>query len=66
MNLQGIPYRHYKGGIYLVYGTGRHTESREQLVAYSDDRGELHFRPTSMFYETVTVNGKQIPRFEPM
>lgn len=30
---QGI-YRHYKGGLYRVVAVGRHSESKEALVAY--------------------------------
>ena len=50
-------YRHYKGNEYQVIGVGIHTETNEELVAYSNEKGELYFRPKEMFLE-------QIPRFK--
>lgn len=57
-------YQHYKGGIYTVIGCGKHTENREELVAYTDNNGELHFRPKDMFFEDVEVDGEMVPRFK--
>jgi hypothetical protein len=58
-------YRHFKGGEYEVVGVARHSETDERLVVYrplSDDSG-LWVRPAEMFLETVTINGKCVPRF---
>lgn len=58
-------YRHYKGNDYEVIGVATHSETREQLVVYRPLSGEgaLWVRPLAMFIETVTVDGKTVPRF---
>ncbi|MBA2058775.1 DUF1653 domain-containing protein [Psychrobacter cryohalolentis] len=63
--LQGI-YRHYKGRLYQVLHTAQHSETEEALVVYRCLYGEygVWVRPLVMFSETVTVDGKQLPRFE--
>ena len=63
--IQGI-YRHYKGSLYQVLHTATHSETEESLVVYSCLYGEygVWVRSLSMFAETVTVDGKEIPRFE--
>lgn len=62
---QGI-YRHYKGNLYQVLHTARHSETEETLVVYRCLYGEygVWVRPLAMFSETVTVDGKEVPRFE--
>ena len=62
---QGI-YRHYKGNLYQVLHTAQHSETEESLVVYRCLYGEygVWVRPLAMFAETVTVDGKEIPRFE--
>lgn len=58
-------YRHYKGGHYEVLGVARHSETGEALVVYRPLYGEraLWVRPQAMFTESVTVDGKRVPRF---
>lgn len=56
-------YRHYKGGIYEVIGVGKHTENREELVAYIDEDNVYHFRPLEMWFEDVVVDGETVARF---
>lgn len=53
----GQVYRHYKGGIYVVMGVGKHTESGERLVVYNDDDGNVWLRPVSMFCGRVAGGG---------
>ena len=62
---QGI-YRHYKGSLYQVLHTAQHSENEESLVVYRCLYGEygVWARPLAMFAETVTVDGKEILRFE--
>ncbi|MGM8886993.1 DUF1653 domain-containing protein [Psychrobacter sp. 1U2] len=62
---QGI-YRHYKGSLYQVLHTAQHSETEERLVVYRCLYGEygVWVRPLSMFSETVTRDGKEVPRFE--
>ena len=58
-------YRHYKGNEYTVLGVARHSETLEELVVYRQEYGDrgLWVRPAVMFAETVTVDGKAMPRF---
>ncbi len=61
-------YRHYKGQDYEVLGSATHSETEEEFVVYRALYGErgLWVRPKAMFTEEVTVDGKQIPRFQYM
>lgn len=58
-------YRHYKGMMYEVLGTVRHSETLEPLTLYRALYGEhgLWVRPASMFEEPVLVAGEWQPRF---
>ena len=62
---QGI-YRHYKGSLYQVLHTAKHSETEEALVVYRCLYGEydVWVRPLAMFTETIEVNDKEVPRFE--
>ena len=62
---QGI-YRHYKGSLYQVLHTAKHSETEETLVVYRCLYGEygVWVRPMAMFTESVMIDGKQVPRFE--
>lgn len=59
-------YSHYKGSDYYVFQVALHSETREALVVYQClyDDYSWWVRPLSMFMETVTVEGKTIPRFQ--
>jgi hypothetical protein len=62
-------YRHYKGNLYRVLGTGRHSETLEEYVIYqalyeSEFGNEaIWVRPIEMFLENVVVNGETTKRF---
>ncbi|MEY4735754.1 MAG: hypothetical protein RL302_73 [Pseudomonadota bacterium] len=58
-------YRHYKGGMYDVVDTVRHSETCEPLTLYRALYGEngLWVRPAAMFLETVVIDGITQPRF---
>ena len=60
-------YRHYKGGLYEVVGTARHSETLEPMVVYRALYGErgLWVRPAAMFTEAVAIGGVLQPRFAP-
>jgi hypothetical protein len=66
--LQSGLYRHYKGNIYEVLGTARHSETLEVLVVYrrkAENEGEdLWVRPLKMFTEKLLINGAEISRFQ--
>ena len=58
-------YLHYKGLLYAVVGTVRHSESLEPMTLYRalyGDKG-LWVRPAAMFNEEVVINGLAQPRF---
>jgi hypothetical protein len=58
-------YRHYKGGLYEVVDTVRHSESLEPMTLYRALYGEqgLWVRPAAMFMEEVVIEGVRQPRF---
>ena len=63
-------YQHYKGNFYEVVGIGHHSETEEELVFYRTlyehpKYGRLSWwvRPKGMFLETVTIDGRETPRF---
>jgi hypothetical protein len=72
-NIQIGKYRHYKGNLYEVIGTAKHSETLEELVIYralydSPEFGKnaLWARPKKMFLEDIWVDGKKVPRFTPL
>ena len=58
-------YRHYKGMLYDVIGTARHSESLEPMTLYRALYGQhgLWVRPAAMFNEEVVIDGVRQPRF---
>lgn len=64
-------YRHYKGLMYEVIGTGKHANTGEDLVFYkalyySEKYGDnaLWARPIKEFLEIIELENKKVPRFE--
>src|ERR1051325_2591529 len=62
----GGRYRHFKGNEYTVLGVARHSETHEELVVYRPEYGDhgLWVRPKQMFFETVNIDGQDMPRFQ--
>lgn len=58
-------YRHYKGMLYEVIDTVRHSETLEPLTLYRALYGEhgLWVRPAAMFMEDVVIEGVKQARF---
>ncbi len=58
-------YRHYKGMLYDVVDTVRHSETLEPMTLYRALYGEkgLWVRPAAMFNEQVVIAGVTQPRF---
>ncbi len=58
-------YRHYKGKDYLVMEIAHHSETREALVVYRClyDDYSVWVRPLDMFFESIEIDGKSVPRF---
>ena len=59
-------YRHYKGLMYEVLGTVRHSESLEPMTLYRALYGErgMWVRPAAMFEEEVVIYGLRQARFQ--
>ena len=66
MSVRPGRYRHYKGNDYTVIGIARHSETQEELVVYRQEYGDygLCVRPLAMFQEMVTVEGREMSRFQ--
>ena len=61
----GAVYKHYKGTKAKVIAEGFHSETREPLVIYIHlEDGVVWARPKEMFLGNVTVDGKEVERFE--
>jgi hypothetical protein len=58
-------YRHYKGNLYEVIDTARHSETCEPMTVYRALYGThgLWVRPAAMFEEQVIIDGVPQPRF---
>lgn len=65
MSIRCGVYRHYKGPLYRVLGTARHSETEEELVVYQMLYGDfsLWVRPLALFCQSVEHNGQLKPRF---
>ena len=61
-------YKHYKGNLYKVLGTVKHSETLEDLVLYEclydNKTAKVWVRPLKMFSEKVSINGRMVARFE--
>ena len=58
-------YQHYKGNIYQVMATAKHSETLEDLVIYkSVDEEKVWARPLEMFLDNVMVDGEEVERFK--
>jgi hypothetical protein len=58
-------YRHYKGNLYEVLDTVRHSETLEPMTLYRALYGDhgLWVRPAAMFSEIVEIEGINQQRF---
>lgn len=60
-------YRHYKGGIYeRVCEATLESDPSVTMMVYRSANGTIWTRPLSVFFEMVTVDGVQVPRFAPL
>jgi hypothetical protein len=61
-------YKHYKGNLYEVLETARHSETEEWMVIYRTlyGDGSTWVRPYDMFIESVEINKEVVKRFEYM
>lgn len=65
MELKPGIYRHFKGNLYRLIGTAKHSETLEPMVVYEALYGEggLWVRPACMWQETVDREDYHGPRF---
>lgn len=66
MEIKSGTYRHFKGNLYEVLGTARHSETIEPMVVYRALYGEggLWVRPAAMWNEIVEKENYHGPRFQ--
>lgn len=61
-------FRHYKNKPYKYAGLAKHSETLEDMVIYEtryeNEKGKIWVRPKQMFFESVEVNGRPVPRFQ--
>ncbi len=54
--------------LYNVIDIVKHSETLEDLVyyecLYDNELAKLWVRPMKMFFETVVINGEEVPRFK--
>ena len=56
-------FRHYKGGLYQLLMEVTFEADKQPMVIYRASNGTLWSRYTSVFHESVEVDGKMVPRF---
>lgn len=56
-------YRHYKGSDYELVCEARMGADHSPVIVYRAANGTIWCRPRSVFFETVEVDGKRVPRF---
>lgn len=58
-------YRHFKGNMYELLFTAKHSETLEEMVVYKALYGDggIWVRPASMWEEDVVYDGKTVKRF---
>lgn len=61
-----MQYRHYKGGLYELVCEATLESDHSPMIVYRATNGSVWIRPREVFFETVEVDGKQVPRFAPV
>jgi hypothetical protein len=63
--VNGVRYRHYRGGLYEIVATGFLEDTEAPCVVYrSLERGTVWVRTAKNFLETIEHDGKELPRFK--
>jgi hypothetical protein len=61
-----MPYRHYKGGVYDLVCEAELEADHTPVIVYRGQDGRIWVRPKAAFFETVELDGAQVPRFAPL
>jgi hypothetical protein len=61
-----MQYRHYKGGLYELVCEATLEADHSPMIVYRAANGSVWIRPRDVFFETVEVDGKRVPRFAPV
>jgi hypothetical protein len=56
-------YRHYKGGMYELVCEAELEADHTPVMVYRGEDGRIWVRPKAVFFETVELDGAQVPRF---
>ncbi len=56
-------FRHYKGGMYELVCEAVLEADHTPVIVYRGEDGAVWVRPTSVFFETVELDGARVPRF---
>jgi len=56
-------YRHYKGGVYELVAEAVLEADHTPVMVYRGQDGAVWVRPRTAFFETVTIDGVEVPRF---
>ena len=59
-------FRHYKGGLYELVCKATLESDLSPMIVYRAADGSVWIRPEAVFFETVEVDGAQVPRFAPL
>lgn len=64
INIEKGIYKHFKGGMYEVLFTAKHSETLEEMVVYKSlTNGNIWVRPISMWNDTIIKDGNYCKRF---
>lgn len=56
-------YRHYKGGIYELVCEAMLEADHTPVIVYRGLDGTTWVRPKALFFDTVELDGRRVPRF---
>jgi hypothetical protein len=59
-------FRHYKGGVYEVVCEATLEADHTLVIVYRGQDGISWVRPRDVFFESVEVDGRRMPRFAPI
>lgn len=58
-----VKFRHYKGGLYELVCEATLESDLTPMIVYRAANGTTWIRPKEVFFETIEVDGKLMPRF---